>query len=505
MLRKLPWIAAILLFFTTPFLTALFPEQGWLSWVLFGLLAADLLYLIWHYRKNFHARTTAHGLYSVVMAVLVLGLLITVNIIGDKHQAKFDATAKKVHTLSKHTVKLVEGIKVPVFAELYGTQAEREKFKTLLDNYSELNPKFEVEFVDANKEVTRVRAAGIKKAGTLVLRYGEKSSKVEDLNEENVTNALIKLMKDKDTTFCVAIGHDEKDFNSEKGDGYKAVKLELEGQSYQVKQVNLFEVTEVPKDCSALALIGPKKAIPNNSIAALNRYLENGGRMIVAIDIDLQRASLPSEVVAFLAKWHINVEKGVTVDPLSRSIGVDAFTPLVSGFSHSHPITKEFQSNSPSLFPVVAPLKGGSSLPEGATLEAIAKTTPGAWGETDFQGLTKGRASRDPSDIKGPITVAYALEQKNKDSKTRLVAFGSSHFAINANYRYGRNLDLFMNSAAWVLEDDSMISIRSKDDDPGKLELTVQQNKMIWWGSVVFAPCLIAGIGGANWLRRRRM
>ena len=49
------------------------------------------------------------------------------------------------------------------------------------------------------------------------------------------------------------------------------------------------------------------------------------------------------------------------------------------------------------------------------------------------------------------------------------------------------------------------VSIRAKDEGPGKIELTAKQNSLVFWISVVLTPALAALAGVGVWVRRRRL
>ena len=89
--------------------------------------------------------------------------------------------------------------------------------------------------------------------------------------------------------------------------------------------------------------------------------------------------------------------------------------------------------------------------------------------------------------------------------KSRSVVFGSASFANNTFSRMLSNSDLFLNAAAWVLEDDSSISIRPKEQDGGKIEMTQSQGLMVFLLSVVVMPLGVGAAGVAFWARRRRL
>ena len=129
---------------------------------------------------------------------------------------------------------------------------------------------------------------------------------------------------------------------------------------------------------------------------------------------------------------------------------------------------------------------------------------------TDLNSLKTGRVSFvDGRDKRGPLTVAMAVEGKLKDSKaprsSRLVVFGTSQFANNNFIRYGSNLDLMLNAISWIVEDESLISIRSKDEETGKIELSVREGRSIALLTILLLPLGIAVFGVVHWIKRRRL
>jgi ABC-type uncharacterized transport system involved in gliding motility auxiliary subunit len=112
-------------------------------------------------------------------------------------------------------------------------------------------------------------------------------------------------------------------------------------------------------------------------------------------------------------------------------------------------------------------------------------------------------------DLQGPLTTVIAVSGKKKDSKaaheTRIVVLSSSQFTNNQFSRYGANVDLFLNSVSWAVEDESMISIRTKEEDSGKIELTQNQGVAIFLSCVILIPLAIAVFGIVIWVRRKKL
>ncbi|MFL5811944.1 MAG: GldG family protein [Bdellovibrionia bacterium] len=487
-----------------------FSEMIWLTAVLVVLLAADLALWIRQNQQALRSRTTAYGINSAVSALLVLGLLCVVNFMASRYPHNFDLTRNKVNSLSDQTVKLVKGLKSPVKVTMFAKAAEKERFRPILDNYKNLNAtKFEVEYVDPDREPTRTKTAGIKKYGTALLSFNGRDSKVEDVNEEKLTNALIKLTKDKTPTLCAVAGHGEKVFTATDAEGYDAVRKALVDQSYEVKEINIVqEQGKIPAVCDAIAIVGPTKAFFDPEIKAIREYLNNGGRAVIAVDVALKGAPYAPELMAVLADWNVKATNALIVDPVSRMFNVDASMPIVANFSRNNPITRDFGANTPSAFPMARPLEVATTA-QGITPDAIGKTTAQSFAVTDFKGITGGELKVNPTSApKGPFNVALAIDGKQKDSKatrnTRLVVFGSSLFAANQFSRFGVNLDFFVNSVSWVLEDESMISIRAKEEGPGKIEMTARTGSIIFWFAVILIPAAIAVSGVVIWAIRRR-
>ena len=460
------------------------------------------------HKKELNKRTLSFGANSLFITVVVIALVGVINFLGARYPQKFDLTKNKIHTFSDQTSKLMKGLKSEVTATYFGDAGGKEKFRPVFDNYKKLSSQFKLEVVDPNKEPTRAKQMGIKKMDTLVLNYQGKTSRIEDISEEKVTNELIKLTKDGKTTICTTVGHGEASFTNNLAEGFQAAKKGLEDQSYEVKELTLPQETSIPADCSALVMMGVNKAVFPAEIKLLNDYLDRGGRLIVALDANITQADQTQEIKAFLKSWGVEAKGGIIIDPVSRKLGVDASVPIIAQFNPDQTIVKDFKQQ--CYFPFARPLDAANPAPEGLKVTWMAKTTPAAWGETDMASIAKGAVQFNPgSDIQGPVTTALAVNGKKKDSKatreTRIVVFGSSQFAGNNYSRFGGNLDLFLNSVSWAVEDESMISIRAKEDEAGKVELSQTQGILIFWISVVIVPLIIAIAGIVIWVRRKKL
>lgn len=458
--------------------------------------------------KELNKRSLSFGANSAFITILVIAIVGVFNFLSSQYPQKMDLTKNKIHTFSDQSEKVLKNLKNELKADFFGDLGSRERYRPIFNNYKKLSTKFKFELVDPNKEPTRAKQAGIKKADTLVLSYQGRSTKIEEITEEKITNAIIKLTKEGKSTVCMIVGHGENSISNQAQDGIQGVKKGFEDQAYEVKEITLPQETAVPADCGVIAMVGVNKALFPNEVKMISNYLENGGRAVIALEATVTQSDQTKELRDLLKTWGVEVKSGLIIDPVSRMLGVDASVPIIAQFNPEQAITKDFKQQ--CYFPFSRPIELTSPAPAGLKTDWLAKTTPKAWGEVDMGAIAKGEVQFNAGkDTQGPLVAAVSVAGKSKDSKaakdTRIVVFGSSQFTNNQYSRFGGNLDFFLNSVSWALEDESNISIRGKEDESGKIELSQNEGIVIFWLSVVIIPLLIATFGIVIWVRRKKL
>ncbi|MBI2712709.1 MAG: GldG family protein [Bdellovibrio sp.] len=504
----LVWMTVPVLFLSLLFARTVYPELVILTVALSILLVANLVILFIQNQKALKTRTAAMGLNSIVTVILVIGIVGVLNFLGNRYTKKWDLTKGQLHTLSDQTRKIVQALQKPVKGTFFASSMGREQYRILMEDFKHLSTKFQLEYVDSLRELSRAKQAGLKRdIPTLILNYEGKETKIEEPTEEKLTNALIKITKEKTQTFCVITGHGEKNFSSSEADGYQSVKKSLEGQSYETKEISLLPEGKIPESCNALAVIGPTRGFFDAEVKILRDYFNNGGRGLIALDLNLEKnAEFTPELGKLLEDWHIRPAKTLVMDPVSAYFQLGASVAMLATFSKESPITKD-QIN--CAFPITSPLEIIPGAPAGMNVQWIAKTTPASVGITDLSKI-KGEVEFNPAkDKQGPFTVAVSVEGKQKDSKaarnTRLVAFGSSQFATNQYGRIAGNFDLFLNAVSWTMEEENLISIRKKEDGPGRIELSKKTAETVGFLTALVIPGLFALSGLGVWMRRRKL
>jgi ABC-type uncharacterized transport system involved in gliding motility auxiliary subunit len=120
----------------------------------------------------------------------------------------------------------------------------------------------------------------------------------------------------------------------------------------------------------------------------------------------------------------------------------------------------------------------------------------------------KQTAKFGQGDIKGPITVAAAVEAnldqlKHGKGTARLVIFGDTDFAGNQFIENFFNRDFIMNSVDWLAGQANAISIRPRTLRASRFSLTIGEFDAVFVLSVLLLPELLLIIGIAVWWERR--
>ena len=130
--------------------------------------------------------------------------------------------------------------------------------------------------------------------------------------ETMFTGTLLAVTSPKPFLACFLQGHGEErldDNNS--GVGFQKFANIIRQNYIQIEPL-LLGTNPVPMDCNLLIIAGPKTAIPEVELNQIEHYLEQGGRLFVALDaFTIDR---DTGLEAILAKWGINVSHAIVRD-----------------------------------------------------------------------------------------------------------------------------------------------------------------------------------------------
>jgi hypothetical protein len=461
----------------------------------------------------FTSRSARYGINSAVYTLLIIAIIIVVQAIFTVNSAQLDLTKNKLHTLSDETKNVLSGIKTDINAYYFYSITQRNgQIEDTLNQYTAAQGKFKSESIDADKNPAFAKRYSVDRYNLVVLVRKDTAAfeKVDQLTEEGLTNALIRLTKGEKKKIYFTKGHGEPAIDGPMTDktGLSALGQELQAYNYQALSLELFSVPDgVPGDCSLLVIAGSQIDIFDSEANFIKQYLARGGKMLVFYPAFTNTPKLS----ALLKDYGVTVHNDVVIDKMGRMFGGDELMPIISSYEQ-HEITKTFRVA--TFFPVARTfdLKPGTA---GVTLQALAKTNPGAFGETDLAGVKKGAAAFNAkTDYASPLAVAAVIDADNSvfradaasatnTSRAKIALLGSVEMADNSFLNASGNKDFVLNTINYLAGQGDLISIRPKSSSFEPIFLTKITGRLLFIIPVVFMPLLVIAIGVLVFVRRK--
>jgi ABC-type uncharacterized transport system involved in gliding motility auxiliary subunit len=449
----------------------------------------------------FGGRQGKLGANTVVLSVAVLGLVVAANYVGYRRHKRFDLTSEGLYSISDQTKKVVASLPKDVKV-VYFNKEDNQQFSDLMSEYKYSGPRLTYERIDPNQRPEMARQYKVRRMGDIVVASGDRSEIISDTAEQAVTNAILKVTRDSLKTICFVEGHGEKSLSDKQAEGYSTVEQRLKDENYQIKTVLLAREQQVPSECAALVVAGPKQPVTPPEAAMVGKYLDGGGKALLLLDPETD-----PQLDEVLKSWNIQSSDNVVLDVsgVGQMFGAGALAPVVSEYG-SQTITKDF-GRTMSVFPEARAIKvtSGSGGANTANTTPLLTTSEASYAKDK---ITPGKnPDFEPGkDQKGPLTLGAAASKGVSDKKeARLVVIGDSDFASNGVIRVQsfRNADLFLNSVNWLAEDEDLISIRPKSVTNRSVTMSASQQRTFFLLSVAFMPLAVIGSGIYIWFKRR--
>lgn len=305
---------------------------------------------------------------------------------------------------------------------------------------------------------------------------------------------LLAVTSPKPVRVCVLTGHGEHPpAETEAVNGYAKFATVLMQNYLQPELLSLTGTNPVPADCAALIIAGPRSAIPTNELAKIARYLDDGGRLFLAVNYETAARDLGLE--RLLIKWGVNVTGTVVADPDNSNSGADV---IVKSFS-KHPVVSALEGWSVQLaLPRQISRVDTGGAADAPKSEEIALTGPGSLQLNDTNAPVRAY----------PVAVVVekgAVAGVTAGKLTRIVVIGDSLAFNNQMIDAAANRDLARSAVNWLTDRSQLL--------PGLGPRPVHEFRMLMtrkqWisASVVLLvgfPGAMLIVGGLVWLRRRK-
>ena len=482
-------------------------------------------------------RAGTYGTSSILTTALSIAILGMVGFMASRYDVRFDWSEAKVHSLSDQTQKLLAGLDRDVEAVAFFAPLDVAPVRDLLDRYTYESERFQVEYVNPAERPDRLEHYDVTSEdlgqGLVWISLGAESVQIDEVSEENITNAMVKLSRTGERKVYFLKGHNERAVEGEAAgekESYARAADSLRNENYQVETLLLAAAGDVPEDADVVIAAGATRPLLDVEHDALDRYLRRGGALLVLLD---PRAK--TDLVDRVRGWGVDVGDDIIVDRKLALFG-RATTPFAESYATDHEVTRDLRET--TLFHLVRSVQSAAGPEAGGDFTEIVFTSDDSWAERDLDlFFRKGRAEFGGNDVSGPVSIAVAgtpnlglddgidpIEGEDEDVDVdladdadgeggedsasspapRLVVYGDSDFASNELIEAYRNRDLFVNSVNWLLGDIEAISIRPVRSRASRFQLSTEQFMTIRTLSLFVIPEAIAVLGVFTWWRRRQ-
>lgn len=458
-----------------------------------------------------------------VLDLIILSGLVGLQTLSIRNNVRWDLTPTKTLSLAPQTRSLLADLESEVDLTLFfgGSPDNYQRYEDVLKRFAAESHYFGYRILHRDLNIGLAREYGATHYGTAVLEYDGQRKLLPGAGEKTITEALYQFLREEKKTLYFVGGHGEKDPASRQPQrGYSEAASSLRNENFVIHPLMLGRVKDVPHDAAAVVVSGPQTDLLPDELERLGAYLEAGGSLLFMLD------PMPApNLTEFLARYGVRLDQDVVYDPQNRLFGGDALSPLVSLYNTGVEIVKDFRVS--TIFPLSRSVEPAPELPASVrSAKPFCRTGPGAWARfrtgvaapenaVDLEG-TKARP--------GPISLAVAVSlagdgSAEQDTATRngsesgmrtarLVVYGDSDFASNSRLSLLGNRDLFLNTVQWLVEDETFITERPRDETIqekiSSLVLTAEQTRRLFYITILVQPGAILLIGGlVSYVRRR--
>lgn len=513
------------------------------TWFLVGGAVSLILYAVLDRDRidtTVRSRSFVYGSGSGLMVVMVTALAVAGYLLARDHDKTWDLTRSGDFTLSDHTRKVVAGLDedVELLAFYRNESPDQRAFRDLARRLQEVSPRLKVQYVDPLRQPRLAEQHEVTSDhGVVVVRAGDRERRIEsEPTEERLVTALVMVTSDSDHRICWSMGHGEPDPDDQYDQrGLGHIVGALDGLNYQVTKT-FVGTTGIEPECEALIVARPLTDWFPYEREALAAYLAGGGRAFLLLEPD----TVP-ELAAEMARYGVAVGDDIVLDlnPKNQLTGVQdpSFVVLTDDNIRPHPITRNLAAA--IVLPISRSVSPNGPPPDGLSVVTLLRTSERAWGETapdapdvepsegeligevpvmavveiddpaalDVAVPDAGRAAEDvaPSGGAPPIDVGDASRgvpaHYAPKAGGRLVIVGDADFANNVFLDWGNNRDLFLNTVAWLVDEEDQLGERPRGGD--SLQMTQVGEAMLCLVSIFLVPGAAVFFAAVTLLRRR--
>jgi hypothetical protein len=449
--------------------------------------------------------------------------------VASERNIKADLSFFRTARASVATEKLVAALDKPVEVTLFYPPGNEvaEELASYFADLARASAKITVTQIDQAVEPGRAKALGVSTNGAVAIACGtmheqlpipvkleSARSKLRTLDQD-VHKRILTISRGKRIVYRVQ-GHEERTFAAAR-EGEPSASLGhlrelLLSQNLETRDLGLAQGlgNEVPADASMVMLVGPQRTMLAEESAALLRYFQKGGRLLVAVDPDAESAAAP--ILAGLSLemsqtalandriyWARTHQKADRVGIAPVTYAPHAALPTLASFGAQMPIV---------MLGAGALTKASVPPSPAPSVDFVIHTDTGTWddknGNLEFD---QGNEQRKSYAVAAAVTLrkpkATPGETPTPSEEGRAFVLGDSDALSDLLIINRANAIMTLDAVRWLLGESEVSGIANNEEDV-PVRHTRKQDVVWFYSSVFLAPVLVLLAGWAVTRRRRK-
>lgn len=478
------------------------------------------------------------GILSLVATIVVIAAVIAVNYfvdyVADRFVLELDMTSKSEYEISDETVQLLDTLSEPITITVlcdetdYANNDDYRRLPKVFQRYAQLSHGMvTVKYINAVSNpgiFTQYNELGDLSTGDIIvesekryksmspydlLEYQTQNSSNSSSSsssseryltglraEQRLTSAILYVTANKVPKAAYVTGHQET-VNLETLDSL------LTSSNYDVETISILQEGEIPSDVDLLIISQPKGDFTAEEIDALEKYMNDSGRMIVSYASDTPKLSNLEE---YFEEWGVAYGDEMVYDNERCYASFNAY--ILPNIEPIENLTDNLDTkNSYAVIPGARPIETLWSEDNWRVTMPLMTTSNKSYSKSLSSETTSYEQSDE--DQVGPFNVgvmAAQTEMHNLDRSYSYALFLNAGFlsdsALNPDMPW-LNKDYFMSLMNYMSDDSDTVVIESKDLTSTTLTVTGAARSVLFYLLILIIPgvCLITGI--VVWARRR--